>query len=247
LDEAQKGISGKPPNQKEIQKIESTIVKSKELLEKSELKYRKACACVELARQDWQVEMIRGCCQMQAIEADRIGSLEQLIKKLSIQIGLLSKKAHKIADVYDNIKISVADDVRLACKKYGTKPNEQELFLYDTYAENTKNMMNKDRRILNLTKWRDWLGSDIQEQAKQRLGLEKFKTFALNNPNFNSNNDAEVDIKLKSVDLLQILYESSQFKVQTALAELLDQPKPTAAHTNFLTTYDKQVRMSVFV
>ena len=82
LDEAQKGVGGKPANQKEIQRvyrllfyfckvnfsrhknkslffllqIESQIVKIKENLEKSETKYHKACANVELARQDWQIE-----------------------------------------------------------------------------------------------------------------------------------------------------------------------------------------------
>ncbi len=59
LDEAQKGVGGKPPNQKEIMKLESQIVKSKETLEKSEIKYHKACSAVELARQDWQIEMLK--------------------------------------------------------------------------------------------------------------------------------------------------------------------------------------------
>ncbi len=189
--------------------------------------------------------MIRGSCQMQSIESDRISSLEQLIKKLSIQIGLLARKLTKISDVYENIKISVGEDIKLACKKYGTRANDQEIYLYDIYAENTKNMMNKDRRIANLSKWRDWLSADIQEQTKQRLGLEKFKSFAINNPNFNANNDAEVDIKLKSVNLLQILYKSSQFKVQSALSELLDQPKPTSVYSNVSTTYDKQVMLNL--
>lgn len=243
LDEAQKGVSGKPPNQKEIQKIESQIVKSKELLEKSEQKYHKACSAVELARQDWQIEMIQSCCQMQAIESDRISALEQLIKKLSIQIGLLSRKVVKIADVYENIKINIADDIALACRKFGTTlGNDQELYMYDIYAENTKNMMNKDRRIYNLTKWNEWLNADIQDQVKAKQGMEKLRNFALENPKFsNSNNEADVEIKLKSVGLMQILFASSQFKVQSALNELLDQPKPATQYTNMITTYDKQV------
>lgn len=42
-----------------ISKIEAQITKSKEYLEKSELKYHKSCSAVELARQDWQIEMIK--------------------------------------------------------------------------------------------------------------------------------------------------------------------------------------------
>ena len=37
-------------------KLEGQIIKIKENLEKSENKYHKACANVELARQDWQLE-----------------------------------------------------------------------------------------------------------------------------------------------------------------------------------------------
>lgn len=179
---------------------------------------------------------------MQVIEADRISSLEQLIKKLSIQINLLSKKMIKIVEVFTNIKIDINEDIKLACKKYGTASNEQEIFLYDIYAENTKNMMNKDRRIANLSKWSHLFNSDVQAQVKSRQGLEKVKNFAKENPNFNANNDIEVEIKLESVSLLQTLYEASLFKVQSALAELLDTPKPSyAISSQMTTTYDKQV------
>ena len=147
----------------------------------------------------------------------------------------------------------MTEDVRLACKKHGTRANEQELTLYDVYAENTKNMMNKDRRILNLTRWRDWFAADMAEQAKARHGLEKFRSFALTNPNFSANNEADVELKLRSVDLLHTLFEASQHKVQSALAELLlggdaagakppppPQQQQVAKFANMATTYDRQ-------
>jgi hypothetical protein len=39
--------------------LETQIAKSKENLDKSEQKYHKSCAAVELARQDWQIEMVK--------------------------------------------------------------------------------------------------------------------------------------------------------------------------------------------
>lgn len=241
LDEAQKGVGGKPPNQKEIQKLEAQIVKSKESLEKSELKYHKACANVELARQDWQIEMIKGCDQLQTIEFDRISSLDQLIKKLAIQVNVLSKKMTKQVDEYQNMFIDVENDIKIACKKYGNGKNEQEINLYDIYAENTKNMMNRDRRIENLNKWTELLKADLQSQIKARQGLEKVRTFAKENPNFKSNNDADVALKLESVQLLQTLYDSSLFKIETSLAELTANEKPNYQYASLLnTTYDKQ-------
>lgn len=242
LDEAQKGVGGKPPNNKDIQKIETQIIKTKENLEKSEAKYHKACSAVEIARQDWQVETLRGCIQMQSIESDRISSLEQLIKKLSIQIGLLSKKMLRITDVYEGINVDVNQDLQLACKKYGTSTNNnQEIYLYDIYPENTKNMMNRDRRIESLTKWSEILTGDVNSQQKAKDGLDKVKMFAKENPNFNTNNEADIMQKSQSVNLMQTLYEASLFKVQSALTALWDTQKPSYKYSSLIsTTYDKQ-------
>lgn len=242
LDEAQKGVGGKPPNNKEIQKIESQIFKTRENLEKSETKYHKACSSVELARQDWQVETLRGCIQMQEIETDRISSLEQLIKKLSIQIGLLSKKMLRISDVYESINVDINQDIQLACKKYGTSSNnQQEVYLYDVYPENTKNMMNRGRRIESLTRWSELFNTDMESQQKAKDGLEKVKAFSKENPNFNINNEADIMQKMQSVNLMQTLYEGSIYKVQLALTDLWDTPKPCFKYSNLIsTTYDKQ-------
>lgn len=184
---------------------------------------------------------------MQLIEADRINSLEQLIKKLSLQMNLMGRKMQKTVEVFSNLKVDCTQDILTACKKYGTTGNgnqcDQEIYLYDIYAENTRNMMNKDRRIANLSKWAQMFNADVQAQQKARTGLEKVKSFARENPNFNANNDVEVEIKLESVGLMQLLYEASLFKVQSALAELLDTtPRPSFAYVNQMTTtYDKQV------
>lgn len=242
LDEAQKGVGGKPPNQKEIQRLEAQIVKSKEQLEKSEVKYHKACAAVELARQDWQTEILKCCNQMQTLEMDRISQLEQLIKKLTLQVNLLSKKMLKVVDVFQNIKIDVDADLKLACKKYGTGANDQEISLYDVYSENTKNMMNRERRVANLQKWNDMLAADVHAQVRSRQGLDKVKTFAKENPNFGGNNEADIGLKFESVRLLQYLFEASLYKVQMALADLSEKPaKPTfSLASQITTTYDKQ-------
>jgi hypothetical protein len=152
----------------------------------------------------------------------------------------------KVVDEYQNIFIDVENDIKIACKKYGNGKNEQEINLYDIYAENTKNMMNRDRRIENLTKWAELLRLDQQAQVKSRQGLEKVKTFARENPNFNANNEAEVDLKLESVQLLQTLYDASLFKVESALAELLNNTKPNYQYASLMnTTYDKSVRLSL--
>ena len=64
------------------------------------------------------------------------------------------------------IEINVKKDIEMAVTKYGTTKNEQEIYLIDVYSENTKNMMNRDRRINNLTKWSQLLKTDYSAQDK---------------------------------------------------------------------------------
>jgi len=181
---------------------------------------------------------------MQSIEIDRISSLEQLIKKLTIQLNLLGKKMQKVVDVFEAIEIDISNDIKTTCKKYGTCQNEQEIYLYDIFAENTKNIMNKDRRIANLSKWSQLFETDVKSQTNSLQGLIKVKNFAKENPNFNSNNDADVNQKVESVKTLKILYEASLHKVKCALSELLEPnagTKPTYEHSYLMNTiFDKQ-------
>jgi hypothetical protein len=96
LDEAQKGLNGKPPKQKDIQKLEDTLLNLNKQLNTSETKYHKACGCVEIARQDWQLAMYKGCEQLQNIEEERINYLDVLLKKYSSQINESIKKLSKV-------------------------------------------------------------------------------------------------------------------------------------------------------
>ena len=97
LDEAQKGLNGKPPKQKEIQKLEDNLSNLNKLLNTSETKYHKACSCVEVARQDWQLAIYKGCEQLQVIEEERISYLDSLIKKYTFQINESIKKLSKVS------------------------------------------------------------------------------------------------------------------------------------------------------
>jgi hypothetical protein len=69
------------------------------------------------------------------------------------------------------IEINGKRDVEIAVKKYGTCKNEQEVYLLDIYSENTKNMMNRDRRITNLNKWSQLFNTDFHAQDKIIEGL----------------------------------------------------------------------------
>jgi hypothetical protein len=96
LDEAQKGMNGKPPKQKDVQKLEDNLDNLNKLLTKSETKYHKACGCVEVARQDWQLSIYRSSEQLQMIEEERISYLDNLLKKYTFQINESTKKLSKV-------------------------------------------------------------------------------------------------------------------------------------------------------
>jgi hypothetical protein len=104
---------------------------------------------------------------MQAIETERICSLEQLIGKLSAQILLLAGKQRRVGEAYASIGVNVGEEIREACRKYGTASGgEQELCLYDVFSENTKNMMNRERRGESLSKWAEMLAADLGSQVR---------------------------------------------------------------------------------
>jgi len=119
------------------------------------------------------VETLRACTQMQAIESERICSLEQLIGKLSAQMGLLAAKQRRVGEACARIGVSVGEEIRMACRKYGAASGggggEQELFLYDVFSENTKNMMNRERRGQSLSKWAEMLAGDLGSQVRACL------------------------------------------------------------------------------
>jgi len=241
LDEAQKGVGGKPPKQKDIQKLEEQLGSLKTLLETSELKYHKACGHVEFARQEWHITMSKGCELMQQIEEERISQLDALIKRYTGTVAESGKKVAKMLEMLQKVEINVKFDIDTSAKKFGTtKETEQELFLFDIFSENTKNLMNRERRILNLSKWSKLLSTDVEAQLKAKEGLERHRHFTRENPKFANNSDDEISQKILSVQLLHLLYEASLFKVESSLAELVDKPKPTYRFFNNLqTTYDK--------
>lgn len=243
LDEAQKGMNGKPPKQKDVQKLEDNLDNLNKLLTKSETKYHKACGCVEVARQDWQLSIYRSSEQLQMIEEERISYLDNLLKKYTFQINESTKKLSKMVEGLSKIEINVKRDIEIAVGKYGTSKNEQEIYLLDIYSENTKNMMYRDRRINNLTKWSQLIKTDYLSQDKIVEGIEKVRTFNKQNPKFGTNDD-ELLQKIQSIKLVKILYEACLFKIDSALADILDKPKPQIMENNnylknISTTYDK--------
>jgi hypothetical protein len=75
------------------------------------------------------------------------------------------------------------------------------------------------------------------------LGIEKVRTFNKQNPKFGTNDD-ELLQKIQSIKLVKILYEACLFKIDSALADILDKPKPQINENNnylknITTTYDK--------
>ena len=76
------------------------------------------------------------------------------------------------------INVNVKSDIEMAAKKYGAEtPEQQEIYLFDVYSENTKNMMNRERRILNLTKWSELLAMNVEAQQKAKEGTESINNY----------------------------------------------------------------------
>jgi hypothetical protein len=81
---------------KEVSKIEMSLRKAEQELDKTEKKYHEATKEAELARQTCDAEMCRSCDQMQMMELDRINEMEKFIQTYINAIQVLCETMNQV-------------------------------------------------------------------------------------------------------------------------------------------------------
>ncbi|CAF0998585.1 unnamed protein product [Rotaria sordida] len=152
---------------KEVSKIETSLRKAEQELEKTEKKYHDSTKDVELARQSCDAEMCRSCDQMQMMELDRINEMEKFIQTYNNSIQKLCETMSLITQELYSIRITPQDDI-ITEGKLNVQTTETEILLYDIYAENEHNAMSQERRILSLMHWIQMLKQDIEIQRRSK-------------------------------------------------------------------------------
>ncbi|CAM4816040.1 unnamed protein product [Rotaria magnacalcarata] len=152
---------------KETGKIEVSLRKLEQELEKNEKKYHESTKEVEIARQTCDAEMCRSCDQMQTMELDRINEMEKFIQTYTNSIQKLSETMNQITQELFSIRITPQEDI-VTEGKLNLQTTETEILLYDIYAENEPNTMSQERRILSLMHWMQMLKQDIEIQRRSK-------------------------------------------------------------------------------
>ncbi|CAF1259730.1 unnamed protein product [Rotaria magnacalcarata] len=149
------------------EKIEMSLRKLEQELEKNEKKYHESTKEVEIARQTCDAEMCRSCDQMQTMELDRINEMEKFIQTYTNSIQKLSETMNQITQELFSIRITPQEDI-VTEGKLNLQTTETEILLYDIYAENEPNTMSQERRILSLMHWMQMLKQDIEIQRRSK-------------------------------------------------------------------------------
>ncbi|CAF3005408.1 unnamed protein product [Rotaria socialis] len=231
---------------KETGKIEMSLRKLEQELEKNEKKYHESTKEVEIARQTCDAEMCRSCDQMQTMELDRINEMEKFIQTYTNSIQKLSETMNQITQELFSIRITPSEDI-VTEGKLNLQTTETEILLYDIYAENEPNTMSQERRILSLMHWMQMLKQDIEIQRRSKDGIENLQGFCKQNQKFLSSvNPSEIFTNRESVRLLQCLYQGSLYKMEVLYNQIKHLPEPQYEHSQrFAKSYtDKGVPTS---
>ncbi|CAF3198641.1 unnamed protein product [Rotaria socialis] len=231
---------------KETSKIEMSLRKLEQELEKNEKKYHESTKEVEIARQTCDAEMCRSCDQMQTMELDRINEMEKFIQTYTNSIQKLSETMNQITQELFSIRITPSEDI-VTEGKLNLQTTETEILLYDIYAENEPNTMSQERRILSLMHWMQMLKQDIEIQRRSKDGIENLQGFCKQNQKFLSSvNPSEIFTNRESVRLLQCLYQGSLYKMEVLYNQIKHLPEPQYEHSQrFAKSYtDKGVPTS---
>ncbi|CAF0866204.1 unnamed protein product [Didymodactylos carnosus] len=222
---------------KDVSKMESSLRKTQEDLDRTERKYHEATREVEVARQACDSEMCKACDQMEQMEKERIEETSKFVQLYAQSTLILTDKMIKLSKELSDLRIIPQDDIISAIKQYNVNVPESEILLYDIYAENEHNAMSQERRLKSLLHWMQILRNDLEIQRKSKDGIESLHGFCRQNQNFSSSvNSDQIHFNRRSVELLHCLFEASLFKMETVYNRLTGGQKPYFKDEQRLTT-----------
>ncbi|CAF4868928.1 unnamed protein product [Rotaria sp. Silwood1] len=146
------------------EKIENTLQRAEQDLEKIERKYHDSTKNVELARQSCAAEMCRSCDKMQKMEFERLNDMDKYIHIYANSIRTLTETMNQISHELNSIQVVPNEDIIMEARS-NLQTTEIEILLYDIYAEHTE-AMGEQRRILSLMRWIEILKKDIDIQRR---------------------------------------------------------------------------------
>ncbi|XP_074659382.1 nostrin-like isoform X4 [Tubulanus polymorphus] len=238
--------------EKDISKLEK---KSKQLesgARKADKEYHDHCLKAEAARQEWEGSVYKGCTQLQSLEEERLSQLHEVLNKYSNHLSVIGPKRIKSVERMEEsiMIVDMSADLQAVVEQKGTGQNQPEQLLFECYAEDLNNTMNRERRLHWLRNALYFLEQDMDIEKKGREGVEKLMEVYRNRPNF-ADNESQDDAKRKllstrnaaasQVNAMMNYLEASHYKLSCAQAAVHGQSKPTHRFSEYIEhSKDKQ-------
>ncbi|XP_063421676.1 nostrin-like isoform X2 [Mytilus trossulus] len=225
-------------------KLEKKCDQYSKSLKKADKDYCELCEKAEAARQEWDLNVLKGSAQLQSLEEERISKMSEYLNQYNSHMSVMGPKITQCCDRLNEAVVSVdlQGDLRTIVQQKGSGVAASEQILIDCYAEDMQFSMKPERRKNSLQNYLLFIRQSIERERKGREGVEKLVEVYNQRPGFA---DPETQIETKQ-RLLQVTYmmnflEASHFKLANSFASLDKQQKMEHKFAQYIeTTRDKQ-------
>uniref|UniRef100_A0A8C7J6Y9 Nitric oxide synthase trafficking n=1 Tax=Oncorhynchus kisutch TaxID=8019 RepID=A0A8C7J6Y9_ONCKI len=214
--------------EKEKQKMLTRLTKSAEAQTRTDEEYFTINMDGHEIRLKWE-NTLKNCYQIiQEVEKQRIEVLCNILSKYNLHMAsfrhtLVHKQIEQAIQ-----KVDVEKDIQNLVEETSVtaEENKAKFLMTDYFEEDSKSLMEKDRRIDAIKSKLQRLGDSIAKTKKDCEGLERLVKTYSENPSFSNKKNLEETEQLIDETTLKLnLLEATHCKLSSTLAELEGKPK----------------------
>ncbi|XP_070978737.1 nostrin isoform X1 [Oncorhynchus clarkii lewisi] len=216
--------------EKEKQKMLTRLTKSAEAQTRTDEEYFTINMDGHEIRLKWE-NTLKNCYQIiQEVEKQRIEVLCNILSKYNLHMASFRHTlVHRQKQIEQAIqKVDVEKDIQNLVEETSVtaEENKAKFLMTDYFEEDSKSLMEKDRRRDAIKSKLQRLGDSIAKTKKDCEGLERLVKTYSENPSFSNKNNLEETEQLIDETTLKLnLLEATHCKLSSTLAELEGKPK----------------------
>uniref|UniRef100_A0A8K9UWB3 Osteoclast-stimulating factor 1 n=1 Tax=Oncorhynchus mykiss TaxID=8022 RepID=A0A8K9UWB3_ONCMY len=216
--------------EKEKQKMLTRLTKSAEAQTRTDEEYFTINMDGHEIRLKWE-NTLKNCYQIiQEVEKQRIEVLCNILSKYNLHMASFRHTlVHRQKQIEQAIqKVDVEKDILNLVEETSVtaEENKAKFLMTDYFEEDSKSLMEKDRRRDAIKSKLQRLGDSIAKTKKDCEGLERLVKTYSENPSFSNKNNLEETEQLIDETTLKLnLLEATHCKLSSTLAELEGKPK----------------------
>ncbi|CAG7820170.1 unnamed protein product [Allacma fusca] len=213
-------------------KLEAKKRKAEETSRRADIEYYTFCVRSERARLEWESSIRNGSTCLRTLEEEKLTLLKDLALKYFHSMNDLTPKLTRSTEVLEEpIKSSnIEQDMQsIVLRRHAAS----EQLLPDFYAEDTSNLMRKERRIEALHKCLFLIKQDLDRERKGTVGVENLAKAIAEAPKID-NSHHDISDKLYYMKSMLLYLEAARLKLDITLADIEGRPKPANPLVQYL-------------